>query len=257
MSPINYTRDMMNGSSSPTAFASHSPDTALQRLADYIETTGLVPLSLPREFFYASLPLCIIDAVFSIGVTYTSTRNTVIRFADRHGWALGPVEDRHRGEKTIADLLACYGGLSPDEAADRLYGNRQWTSTASGILKAEAVQRFARALQEAGIDDFADMIDERLADADAAIRQIPGQKSGISVDYFRMLSGDDALIKPDRMVQRYIARAIGTTPDKVDPERARTLLRGAVGELNGRGADWSPRRLDYAVWSLESGQPEA
>jgi hypothetical protein len=44
ISLINDTSDPITGSSSPTAFASHRPDTAIQRLADYIETTGLVPL---------------------------------------------------------------------------------------------------------------------------------------------------------------------------------------------------------------------
>ncbi len=53
-----------------------------ENLADYIEATGLEPLPLPSEFYYPSLPLCIIDAVYSIGVTYTSTRKTVIRFCE-------------------------------------------------------------------------------------------------------------------------------------------------------------------------------
>lgn len=225
-------------------------------LADFIEETGLRPVPLPKEFFYASLPLCVIDAVFSIGVTYSSTRNTVVRFSERQGWALGPVEDRHRGEKTVGDFLACYAGLSPDEAADQLFSNRQRTSSRSGILKAEAVQRFAVALQEAGIEDFADLTDERLTAAEAAIRQIPGQKSGISFDYFRMLAGDDNLIKPDRMVQRFIARAIGEGTEKVGPDRARELLQGAVAELNARGAAWSPRGLDHEVWAHQSGQAD-
>ena len=31
--------------------------------------------------YYSSLPLCIVDAVFSIGIKYTATRNTVERFS--------------------------------------------------------------------------------------------------------------------------------------------------------------------------------
>ena len=197
--------------------SSNTTAARIEQLADYIIDTGLKPLPLPKEFFYASLPLCVIDAVFSIGVTYTSTRNTVIRFAERQGWALGPVRDRARGEKTLSDLLACFSGLSPEAAADQLFGNRQRTSTQSGILKAEAVQRFALALQEVGIEDFADLTEERLVAAESSVRQIPGQKSGISFDYFRMLAGDDDRIKPDRMVQRVIAEAIGTAPEQIPP----------------------------------------
>lgn len=222
------------------------------RTKRYSDDTSLPAGSPPQEFFYASLPLCVIDAVFSIGVTYISTRNTVVRFCERQDWALGPVRDRHHGEKTVGDLLACYTSLSLDEAADQLYGNRQRTSSRSGILKAEAVQRFAVALQRAGIEDFADLTDERLTAAEAFVRRIPGQGSGISFDYFRMLAGDDDLIKPDRMVQRFIARGLGEAPEKVGPDRARVLLQDAVTELNARGAAWSPRGLDHEVWAYQS-----
>ena len=35
---------------------------------------------LSDEYYYDSLPQCVIDAVYSIGVNYKSTRNTVIRY---------------------------------------------------------------------------------------------------------------------------------------------------------------------------------
>jgi hypothetical protein len=59
-------------------------NTALQSeifaIAEYARK--VLPLSsakLSEEYFYQSLPLCIIDAVFSIGVKYDSTREVVIR----------------------------------------------------------------------------------------------------------------------------------------------------------------------------------
>ena len=63
-------------------------------------------------------------------------------------------------------------------------------------------------MKKAGIDEFGDLNEHRLTTAEALVREIPGQISGISFDYFRMLAGDDTLIKPDRMVQRYIAKAL-------------------------------------------------
>lgn len=136
--------------------------------------------------------------------------------------------------------------------ANDLFGNRQRTSSRSGILKAEAVLRFARALEDAGIDDFEDMTDARLVTTEARVREIPGQGSGISFDYFRMLAGDDSLIKPDRMVQRYIAKAIGS--GQVTPDLARSLLKEVIPILNGHGYVWSPRVLDYAIWDAQSGK---
>lgn len=169
-----------------------------QDLADYIIRTELKPIPLPQEFFYASLPLCVIDAVFSIGVSYTSTSNTVARFCDRQGWviSLSPNIKRQTGEHTISDFLNLPENLSPDRMADTLFGNRQRTSTRSGILKADAVRHFATSLQEAKINDFCDLDEGRLVIAEALAREIPGQKSGISFDYFRMLAGDDNLVKP-------------------------------------------------------------
>lgn len=224
------------------------------RLADYILDTGLKPLPLPEEFFYASLPLCVVDAVFSIGVTYTSTANTVTRFCKRQDWAksLSPDTPRQTGEHSIREFLALFDDLAQEKMADNLFGNRQRTSSRSGILKAEAVQRFAAALLESGIDDFGDITDSRLAIAETLIREIPGQRSGISFDYFRMLAGDDNLIKPDRMVQRYIANSIDLKLEQVTPDLARKVLQGAISALEKKGHAWSPRQLDYAIWSMES-----
>ena len=42
---------------------------ACERLFD------LNTLTLSESYYYASLPLCVIDAVFSIGVKYTGTQN--------------------------------------------------------------------------------------------------------------------------------------------------------------------------------------
>jgi len=59
---------------------------AVVMLADHIEEIGLAPVEVSEEHRYASLPLCVIDAVFSIGVGYTSTQATVARFCDKSGW---------------------------------------------------------------------------------------------------------------------------------------------------------------------------
>ena len=37
---------------------------------------------LGREYFYQSLPLCVIDAVFSIGVRYAGVKKVVSRYCD-------------------------------------------------------------------------------------------------------------------------------------------------------------------------------
>ena len=227
-----------------------------QQVADYIRSIDLKPIPLAEEFFYASLPLCVIDAVFSIGVTYTSTQNTVTRFCKEQGWQRIDLSGAglRQSQHSIMDFLELFKDLMPKQCADDLFGNLQRTSTRSGILKAEAVKRFDTVLEDAGINEFCDLTDERLKNAETAIRDIPGQGSGISFDYFRMLAGDDDLIKPDRMVQRFIGRAIDLRPDQVTPQLARDILQKAIPLLEPyeTGTVWSARQLDYAIWVTEN-----
>ena len=224
-------------------------------LADHIEEIGLEPVGVSQEYRYASLPLCVIDAVFSIGVKYTSTQATVARFCDKSGWPrFAPLrEDRGAGTHSLSDLLALYHGLTSEAAAQMLFGNRQRTSTTSGILKAEAVRLFAEALRRCEIDTFADLTPDRLELAEAIILGLPGQSSGIAFDYFRMLAGDDDLIKPDRMIQRFVACALGTEKEP-EPRQAAVLVRLAARELTRRGYRWTPLSLDHAIWRYQRAQ---
>ncbi|GAA6164005.1 hypothetical protein NBRC116590_17090 [Pelagimonas sp. KU-00592-HH] len=154
----------------------------------------------------------------------------------------------------MSELLTLFEGLEEIEAADTLFGNRQRTSTRSGILKSEAVRLFCLALVSSGIEDFSDMDESKVANAAHWVSQIPGQRSGISFDYFQMLAGNDNLIKPDRMVLRFIARALDCSPNVVSPETARELLQLATFSLKSIDPNWTPRKLDYAIWSFERAQ---
>lgn len=49
------------------------------------EELNLDNVKLSDEYYYQSLSLCVIDAVFSIGVRYASTRKTVIKYCDFYG----------------------------------------------------------------------------------------------------------------------------------------------------------------------------
>jgi hypothetical protein len=151
----------------------------------------LLPQSDDR---YKSLPLCVIDAVYSIGVRWESTERTVDDFCKWSGWNYGR-------EYTIKEFLSLLNPFDSDwEAiATKVFQNRQRTSSRSGILKAEAVYRFARELWCCDIDTLTD-----LSGIDSyeclfpEIAKIPGQSSGISFKYFLMLAGYDGIIKPDR-----------------------------------------------------------
>ena len=196
--------------------------------------------------------------MFSIGVRWQAVRNVVARYCAHagiqafrpHGSAAPPRAEQE-SISTFCERLASWG--SPDEIAARL-GSRQRTSTSgASILKAEATLRFALQLRAHGIEHLQDMAElsaEREAVVVEHIRTIPGQGSGISWAAFRLCSGSEDHVKPDRMVRRFILATLGRD---VSPERAVELVRGAAELLRGTYPELTPRLLDTQIWRYQSG----
>ena len=86
--------------------------------------------------YYQHLPLCVIDAVFSIGAHYTSTRNTVEKFARYFKLDARLVEmvPSIKAQVPLSFLIETYDKLGVDFLTDKVYQNRQRTSTRNGIL---------------------------------------------------------------------------------------------------------------------------
>jgi len=220
---------------------------------------SLDDLSTPPSgaaYEYASLPLCVIDAVFSIAARYESTERTVNDFCSRHQWRKDGREGP-RGEHTITDFLQI---LQPyenrwDNLANDLFHNRQRTSSRSGILKAEAVYRFSKTLQIFGIETFADVLRSGLRDdLRCAIKNIPGQRSGLSYTYFLMLAGNEDGVKADRMVTRFVADALGVA--SVTSELAGDLVRKASALLRTEFPKLTPSTLDNKIWKYQRSQDD-
>jgi hypothetical protein len=232
---------------SPHASTDHDLDRLIAAIRSNID---LQALSLPEEYFYASLPLCVIDAVFSIGVTYTSTQATVRRWCERQAPPWPRLRDRGGPEATISEFLQVLRASTPENLAVTMFGNSQRTSSRSGILKADAVLRFAEVLQRHGVEGFGDTEDvARNADIAREIAAIPGQGSGISWDYFLMLAGSDRFVKADRMICRFVGDGLGGAPASAGV--ARSLLVRAADALADQDPRVTPRALDYAVWNYQ------
>lgn len=225
------------------------------RLAECVANAARTKLPLQDatpgdEHDYASLPLCVIDAVFSIGAKYASTKLVPRRWAE----AQTPQWPKYRREATvehsISDFLEAAAQFTHEELAINIFENRQRTSSTNGILKAQAATQFAAALQKAGIERFADMEDgTKLELAEALVRQVKGQSSGISFDYFRILVGAET-VKADRMVCRFVARAAGL--EHVVPTAAKRAVIKAAAILKPAFTNLTVRLLDYVIWDYES-----
>lgn len=207
--------------------------------------------SLSDSYHYDSLPQCIIDAVFSIGVRYSSTKNTVKNYCDYFGlreFSFEPdgLDDRH----TVSELIENIESKGIKYCTDSIFCNHQRTSTRNGILKSEAVLQFAKILKRNKIETLSDIRVKGLPRiAENEIMQIPGQKSGLSLRYLYMLSGDTNYAKPDRHVLRFIENNTGFCPGI---DQAQNILSEAVELLKPRYNGLTVRALDHAIWDYMS-----
>lgn len=220
-------------------------------VADYASRTlPLATACLGDEYFYQSLPLCVIDAVWSIGVRYGGVRNVVARYCENSGLrrvrtdrrSLPPTSE----QETVAAFCAKVEQIGPAAMAVAVFGNRQRTSSRSGVLKAEAVYRFACALRAHGIGYFQDApAAASNVGLEGDILSIPGQGSGISLRYFWMLAGSDDFVKPDRMIRRFLESVLERP---ISLGEAEVLLRDAAQRLRALHPHLTPRLLDHEVW---------
>ena len=152
-------------------------------------------------------------------------------------------------QEPIENFIKKMHRLSIKKFANEIFRNRQRTSTKSGILKAEAVLRFAEVLRKYNVNYFQDvpLIISSLS-FEEDIKKIPGQKSGKSLRYFFMLSGSDDFIKPDRMILWFLKDILQRN---VTSEEAQYLLREVSKRLKPKYPKITPRVLDHAIWTYQ------
>lgn len=190
-----------------------------------------------------SLALCVLDAVWSLGVRYGSVVNVLNRYRCWVRDVAGGDADR-RDAHQLAEDIAAAGG--PVRFAEDVVDNRARTSPRSGILKAEAVQLAAAALDELGvntIDQFRRCYDDPAVEA--AWRAVKGQRSGISWHDLRILAGVQD-VKADRMICAFVEQVLGRA---VGPAEARELVVAAHEHLRGGHPEVDLRTLDHAIWT--------
>lgn len=212
----------------------------------------LATAQLSDEYYYQSLPLCVIDAVFSIGVNYTSTRNVVIRFCEHFG--IERISKNSRppditAQLSIREFLDIYQEYGVSRMTEEIYCNRQRTSTRNGILKSEAVLKFSQVLDSHHCNYLQD-VDTVIGKQsfEDQVQQIPGQRSGIALRYFYMLAGSDNYIKPDRMIERFIYSALNR---RLSIEESHAVIVEAHKILAQEYPFLTLRALDHAIWNYQ------
>lgn len=216
----------------------------------------LAAAELPREYFYQSLPLCVLDAVFSIGIRYTQVENLVNRYCRHFGLRVyrdhGTPYPIAQEQEPVSKFISRVESLGSQAFAQTVLENRTRTSAVNGILKADAALRFAHVLRQFAVECFQDVASVMKDDSFArAIKAIPGQGSGLSLSYFQMLCGDEDLAKPDRHVLAFLAEQLGYA---ATPQDAQALLEEATAKLRQRYPALTLRKLDHAIWNYQRGR---
>jgi hypothetical protein len=207
-----------------------------------------------NEFSYSCLPLCAIDALFSINTRYKAVENTVERVCLK--WGIPPyAADKSQfppqeAQVSISAFLEKIIAFSnAEELVQAIYKNRQRTSSKNGILKAEAVTQLLKILQQNEIEYLQDV--EKIKDLphfETQFKAIQGQKSGVSFTYFLMLTGSNHLVKPDRMIIRFLNAATGKDFSRDECQKILTTVAKA---LTSEYPKLTVQQLDYQIWSFQ------
>ncbi len=223
-------------------------------LAAFFKTSfNLADPFLGDELGYPILPLCVIDAVFSIGVHYNSTKKVIKRFEKMFCNERGSIPGKDGSQLTpaftISDLISLYKKYGIEEMADEVYKNRHRTSPINGILKAEAVLKFSNVLVNFGVDRMED-VGKIIGnyDFEMEIKQIPGQRSGVSLKYFYILAGLKDYVVPGRMVKRFVEEILGR---KVKEHEFQPLIFGASLILEKEYPGIRACILDHLIWKYQ------
>jgi len=216
-------------------------------------------LKLGDEYYYRSISFCIIDAVYSVGIRYTTVKNAISKYAEYYNIDNYYSEKRRKNvypdqnnQESNVGFYKKINKLGPKKLANQILRNRNRTSSKNGILKSEAVIKFSEVLKEYKVDYLQD-IDKIINNKqfEKEIKSIPGQGSGLSLKYFFMLTGNENLIKPDRHIKRYIQNIIGRN---VGDDEAENMLRRVYKKLKEKHKHLTLRSFDYMIWSYQRKQ---
>lgn len=195
------------------------------------------------EGYPDSLALCLIDAIYSLGIGYDSHVVPVLTKYREHRRG----EGADANSDTVDDLLGVFDRLGGAEAFASQIGTQHRTSTHPGApLKAEAVEKAALLLVDHGVQTPADLLAADPDKVKQAWRLLPGQRSSTTGwRYLLLLAGADE-VKPDRMILRFVADAVGETVS--------TSYAGALVAATATRLGVPVRVLDHAIWRWQSGR---
>jgi hypothetical protein len=206
------------------------------------------------ELRYANLPLCVLDAVYSVAAPRAQVENLVERYCAHYDVPCHrPRFDRlpRREEQlTIRDLIGQIEAVGPQRFAAEVLRNRRPTSPGIGrVLRSEAVLAVSYVLDAHGIDVLQDLVG---AGASRSLYRelcaVPGQSQGTGIRSLFALAGVGEVITPSPLVRRCFTEALGRP---IDAQEAGRLLEEAAAALRPDARWITPAYLDHAIANAE------
>jgi hypothetical protein len=212
----------------------------IKQFADYCEQH--LDFSIGDPPGYLSAPICALDSVFSVGICYTIVVSSIYRFCQLIN------QDFKTSTITTSEVLTLIDKISDEELAEK-YLTKHRTSTKNGILKATAYRMFLQTMQVHNVETCDDiLLIAGNQDFENDIRNIPGQSSGITLDYLYILSRMDKYVKDDRHIQYFINEAFPGNKF-VHDDRVKLIREAAKILSHGAYASITPRWLDHIIWN--------
>ena len=136
-----------------------------------------------------------------------------------------------------------------DTLTDKVFCNRQRTSSKGGILKSEAVRSVLNILYTFGIETKTDLLNFNNLDAvESEIRKIKGQTTGITFDYIMMHAGDNNRYKRDRQITNFFDIYLGY--GKLDEHALRVAFKEQFLIVKEKYPTFTIKSLDNLIWNF-------
>lgn len=220
---------------------------------------------------YQSTALALIDAVFSTRAHYASVEKVIAQVTQSTG----------RGDDesfTIAELLDLLEqstqwreqGPDVDRALTAFFGNKG-VAPGGGLTKARLVVELGVRLvdfearypgygiqlnSKAGFAAIAELTAKDrlpvLETIDHDLSELPGVGTA-TTRYLLLLMGVE-VVKPDRMLIRWVQGALGGEDAPPSPRRTADLLEQAIALLQRERPELTVREIDHLIWRVQSGR---
>ncbi|MDP9988943.1 hypothetical protein J2S98_004132 [Arthrobacter oryzae] len=196
--------------------------------------------SAPVEF-RDSLALCALNSAYSLNGSSAAAKNVIARYR-----AFRPTADTDSGPDLMKAMDSAGG---PAEFAINILRNERPLARSNRLRPEGIYEGLSRLAALDSAVTTTEHLRTAVAEGSTATKRAWLSVKGfgpLAWSYLIMNAGVATETKPDVMIQRYLARALGEN-DKLGPERTRQVLQLAAAKLSVE-----PRALDRAIWQYES-----